>query len=344
MKNKPCQTGMTLIEIMIALLIGAFLLGGVLQIFVSSKQTYRMQEGLSRLQENSRYALEMLNKDLRLSGYQGCKSISELTPTNSAGGALPIIAPIPAAIIIGYNGSPASPPNNTWSPALPATLSGLPNPAITSGTDVITILYGESCGGYLSSDMANATADVQIFASNTCAVSANDLLLISDCSTADLFRADANSTTTTIKHTTSTLPNACAAPPCYKTTAEVFAYREYSYFIRTGASGEPSLWRLDNTKATGGNNPVEMIEGIENLQILYGVDTDADGTANYYETANNVNMSNVVSIRFTLLARTSDNLAAQTLNYDYNGSTGINPGDQRIRRVFTTTIAVRNRL
>ncbi len=71
MKNKPYQTGMTLIEILIALLIGAFLLGGVLQIFVSSKQTNRMQENLSRLQENGRFAMNFLTKDIRMAGYWG---------------------------------------------------------------------------------------------------------------------------------------------------------------------------------------------------------------------------------------------------------------------------------
>lgn len=76
MKSKAYQSGMTLIEIMIALLIGAFLLGGVLQIFVGSKQTNRMQEGLSRLQENGRFAMDFLAKDIRMAGYWGCISQS----------------------------------------------------------------------------------------------------------------------------------------------------------------------------------------------------------------------------------------------------------------------------
>ncbi len=72
MKSKTHQTGLTLIEIMIALLIGAFLLGGVMQIFINSRQTYRMQENLSRLQENGRFAMEFLAKDIRMAGYWGC--------------------------------------------------------------------------------------------------------------------------------------------------------------------------------------------------------------------------------------------------------------------------------
>ncbi len=341
------QTGMTLIEIMIALLLGAFLLGGVIKIFVNAKQTYGMQEGLSRLQENSRYALEILSKDLRLSGFQGCISVTALTPTNTA--AAPIIAPTPTSVIVGYNGSEASPATATWSPALPAALSGLATP-ITPGTDVITVVYGESCGGYLSADMASATSDVQISSSNTCGIAVGDPVLISSCNNADLFRASSGTTSTLIKHKNAAnvdvpLPAICATPPCYKTTAEVFAYRAYSYFIRPGTSGEPSLFRFDNTKAESSSNPIEILEGIENLQILYGEDTDADGVANQYKTAANVtDITDVASVRISILARTSENLASQTLTYDYNGATGINPGDRRIRRVFNATLAVRNRL
>ncbi|WP_445366349.1 PilW family protein [Methylomonas sp. BW4-1] len=346
------QTGMTLIEIMIALLLGAFLLGGVIKIFVNAKQTYGMQEGLSRLQENSRYALEILSKDLRLSGFQGCISITDLTPTNTATTAItsPVVAPAissptPATIIVGYNGSEASPVTTTWSPALPSALSGLATP-ITPGTDVITVVFGESCGGYLSADMASATSDIQISSANTCGIVDGDPVLISSCSNADLFRATTGTTSTLIKHNAVSLPATCASPPCYKTSSEVFAYRAYSYFIRPGASGEPALWRYDNTKAaSSSSNPVEILDGIENLQILYGEDTDADGVANQYKTAANVtDITDVASVRISLLARTSENLASQTLSYDYNGATGVNPGDRRIRRVFNATLAVRNRL
>ena len=58
---KTRQHGFTLIEIMIALVLGAFLIGGVLQIFLSSKQTYRMQDNLSRIQENGRFAMEFIS-------------------------------------------------------------------------------------------------------------------------------------------------------------------------------------------------------------------------------------------------------------------------------------------
>ena len=79
------QTGMTLIEIMIALLIGAFLLGGVLQIFIGSKQTYRMQEALSRLQENGRFAIDFIGQDIRMTSYWGCHSGARAPDIDIAG-------------------------------------------------------------------------------------------------------------------------------------------------------------------------------------------------------------------------------------------------------------------
>ena len=54
------QRGFTLIELMIAMLIGVFLMAGIIQIFISAKQGYRLQENLSRLQENGRFAMDFL--------------------------------------------------------------------------------------------------------------------------------------------------------------------------------------------------------------------------------------------------------------------------------------------
>lgn len=89
MKNKLNQAGLFLIELLIATLIGAFLLGGVLQVFISSKQTYRMQENLSRLQENGRFALQMISRDARTAGYRECYTApvlaSSISGTNNSG-------------------------------------------------------------------------------------------------------------------------------------------------------------------------------------------------------------------------------------------------------------------
>ena len=233
MKYNAYQTGMTLIEIMIALLIGAFLLGGVLQIFSGSQQTYRMQENLSRLQENGRFAMDFLAHDIRMAGYWGCLSGTNIDITG-------------------------------------ADNNAVAGDGIDNGTDTITLKGAfvltptGSCGV-----VADPTAAYYTDASSTIVYKINNAVLQQDT----------------------------------------------------------------NNQHNG------IVEGIENMQILYGVDTDdpltGDHVPNYYVAANPgwaaTDWAKVVSIRITITARTLDGNLTTT-------------GDGRIRRDFTTTIALRNRL
>lgn len=68
-RNK--QRGFSLIELMIALVLGLFIIGGVLSVFIGSSQTFNANEALSRVQENGRFAIELIAEDIRNSGYTG---------------------------------------------------------------------------------------------------------------------------------------------------------------------------------------------------------------------------------------------------------------------------------
>ena len=70
-QNFRPQSGMSLIELMISLLIGSILMIGALTIFVKSKETYRLNETMSRIQENARLALTILGPDMRLASFWG---------------------------------------------------------------------------------------------------------------------------------------------------------------------------------------------------------------------------------------------------------------------------------
>jgi type IV pilus assembly protein PilW len=119
------------------------------------------------------------------------------------------------------------------------------------------------------------------------------------------------------------------------------------YFLAAGADGAGALF-CDNTNTVGplALGPIELASGVENMQVLYGEDTDADGTANRYVTRTNVgNMDNVVSVRIALLLRSANEVATapDTRTYTLLG-TAYNPvDDRRLRRFYTTTIALRNR-
>lgn len=68
--NSIGQAGFTLVEIMVAITIGLVLLGGVVQIFVSNSQAYRVQDDLARVQENGRFAIDMIARNLRKAGFK----------------------------------------------------------------------------------------------------------------------------------------------------------------------------------------------------------------------------------------------------------------------------------
>ena len=75
--KKNRQHGLTLVEILVALVISLFLLAGLLQLFVSTRQSSRIQENLSRVQENGRFAIEYVSRVVRLAGYRSRDTIEQ---------------------------------------------------------------------------------------------------------------------------------------------------------------------------------------------------------------------------------------------------------------------------
>jgi type IV pilus assembly protein PilW len=344
---KKHQSGISLIEIMIALTIGLFLLAGLYQIFISTKQSYRLADAQSRLQENARYALELLNHDIRLAGYFGCSGVSATNPIVVANE--PLIAPhahpgngsvVAASIVTGGNnnasGSFSAGPALTVSPLTPLVWT----------TDAITVQFGESCGGFTTAPLStvNPTA-AAIPATNTCGTIRNGTgttsstlgtpLVISNCDSAHIFRASAG--TTQNKDAGTGVTSALGAT--YPAGSEIMLYRSYTYFIRENPAGQPSLYRLDNNDASS-VAAVEMVEGIEDMQITYGVDSDANDLPNQY-VASPADWTQVISVRVVLTVRSiEDNLTTAVRSYTYNGSA---ENDRRLVRTFATTIGLRNR-
>ncbi len=70
------QKGFSLVELMIALVVGLMLTAGVIRIFIANKQTYRVADANARIQENARFAIEILGRHLRLTGYRDTNNVS----------------------------------------------------------------------------------------------------------------------------------------------------------------------------------------------------------------------------------------------------------------------------
>ncbi len=178
-KQKYTQQGFSLIELMIALIIGLVLTGGAIQIFISSKATYRLESALARMQETGRYIVDAMAKDIRMAGYTGCSSRGNITPTVMANNPPPVDTS-PSNSITGFSNNA-----NTWQPVLPVGLAGF----VKTGTDVITLQRISECGANLTGNMGTVNANVQIFFPNTCVFTQNQAVIISDCTTADIFKS-----------------------------------------------------------------------------------------------------------------------------------------------------------
>ena len=102
-------------------------------------------------------------------------------------------------------------------------------------------------------------------------------------------------------------------------------------------------------KRYNGGQEFELVEGVEDMQITYGEDTDGDRTADAYRDADSVfDWSAVVSARIHLLVRSKDNnLSDAPMDYVFNGATvagsSLPTSDRYLRREFTATVTVRNR-
>lgn len=70
------QSGFTVIEVLVAVTISLILLLGVINIFDAGKQSYTLQNGVARLQENARYALEIMARSISLAGLNQSSTVN----------------------------------------------------------------------------------------------------------------------------------------------------------------------------------------------------------------------------------------------------------------------------
>ncbi|MGH1373243.1 MAG: PilW family protein [Cellvibrionaceae bacterium] len=323
------QAGLTLVELLIAMTLGIILTYGVTEIYINSKQTYRSQDGLARMQESARFALDFIARDIRSSGYVGCSNIKTITP--SVVTTTPSIAAYSLTNVLNGHHNLGS---QSWTPSLPTGVN-----SVVDDTDVITATGGGQCSTPLTADMAAVSDGLSMATANECGFSQNDVAIVANCSSADIFRI------TNAPGSSGQLSHADLAV-AYTTSAasEVLTYSSNTYFIRNDAtSGLPSLFVLDNTQNAGGSNPIALIEGVENMQIQYGIDTNADNVPEIYANASGtINWSQVVSTRITLLMRSIEETNAPSYTFTAGGTTKTYAAGP-MRKEFVSTVQIRNR-
>lgn len=336
--------GMSLIELLIAMTIGMLLMLGAVTLFSNNKRIYREVNSMGRLQENARFAIEILIRDIRMAGYSGCAdNISNVTNDVNGSSNDDNLYSFQNAVEGSESAANWQPSNSTDQTA-----------NIVATTDGITIRYLKPSGITVDNPFTPQTA-AAFFTNTPDGLSIGQVVAVTDCSDADVFQItnlqSSSSTKTTVTHNSGTGTPGNTSGTLSKTYSDdaqflILVSRRY-YVADLDGDGISGLYRQENTETTG----TELIEGVERMEILYGVDNDLDTVADSYVNAAGVTAAggwdNVVSVQLALLFQTiaqDFNSSLNTNTYTLLNSAAYDPTDDyRRRRIVTNTVQIRNR-
>lgn len=324
------QRGLTLIELMLAIVLGFLISAVVLSLYINTSRSLAQNERYAWMQENARFALRVLSEDLAMADFWGRVVATDTITTNvsSPTGDCGIDIDI-------FNGDSALLFNNYHDPA--AIEHFTPCATITAdvrpSTDVVAVKRVE--GSFTASTFVDA-ADVDGDSDTT------EILTLGD--------SDLNDGTVYLRSTGSAGTFVDDADPGNPpaTGQTDWQYSPRIYFVRdyTETPGDqlPALCRLALSGA-GLTASECLAEGIEDLHVEFGIDTDKDAVANIYtSTPTPADMENAVSARVFLLARSVEVDPHFTNDTQYVLGDAVVPAanDGYYRRVYSTTVALRN--
>lgn len=333
------QTGLSLIELMVAITLSALLLLGITQSYSDNIQSNAMQQAYARIQESGRFAMEMMSHDIRMADYWGCLSNNttsdihnnlDTSASNYATDAAPLVNSFQQSGLSGQDNVPAG-----------TTVAGM---SVVAGTDVLTLTGagGSSSIQVVPPYMNTSSAALHVSTGNS--LKQGDILMVTDCSGGDVFEVTNSnpSTSGTVDHNTGTVTvvgnGTKNLSRVYGGDTEIMTLTSKTYFIATGTNGRPSLYLSTN------GVPVEMVPNVENMEITYGEDTNGDKVVDVYHDASAVtNMEAVLSVRVKLIISSANSGFGVTgSSMTVNGSTIA--ADGRLRKVFVSVSNIRNRM
>lgn len=369
------QKGFSLIELMVAMTIGLFIMGGVYQVFASTKQSNRILEAEAEMQENARFAFYMMTSIIQEAGNFGCQTSSALTSYSLVNTTDKTFRP--SHVIEGWEAK-----NTSYGKPYKAKVNSGVSQTLTQhwltssdavkdfGTkskkysDILKVWYTKKQQAQLRNPIDLSTGVLTFSALSPIDLKKGDIIAINDCQTVTFAQVCAceeaecvgNDTQADINQASCKKPGNKAFNFTYlnEQTTQISVLQSAIFFVGKRAdsvsgykNNMPSLYvrYLDNDATSGRKE--EILEGVESLQILYGEDGgDNDKSPNYYISADKVvNWNNVVSIRLALLLRShKNNVLTGGQDLSFNGMPIVVDNDDRyLRRVFTTTISLRNR-
>lgn len=379
------MSGFSLVELMVAIAISVLLLMGVVALFVSSRASYETTERLSRIQENGRFALDQLAGDVRATGYNDCSRAT--TGSRAADYRLNVtLAPFPPPLA-GEEPEPdpdVEPvtPDPRWNFVQPvfgiqSTGDGfeLPEgleladldlePAANPAGDILVLRVPnrEARSMELRMPQTQAFEPLTVRHFNPVPFAVGDTVMVSDCEARAFFQVTSyNAGTGEVGHAVIGATDGGATGVDrpgnrsstfvhpFKNGATIVPINTMIYYL---APSRDDAQRMSLYRKTGGSaRSDEIAEGIERLEVQYGIDDDpVDARVDTYVPAQDVDDWNaVMTAQIALLARAPDEYGTDRDQQTYvllSEPEVIQAGpfnDRNMRKVFTATLALRNQV
>lgn len=315
------QRGFTLVELMIALTLGLLLVLGLSQVFIASKQGYRVQESSGRMQESVRFALEAIGREIRHADFWGGIE--------------------PSQIVDGLPASTSAPCNTRWHGNFARGIEGFE--------------------GAASSPVSGCTVESYIPNSDVLAVRYADpnklptaaIIAETDNAARLFFRSLVGRTGQAFLG-----GDLSAAVTAVPELEGAFNYRYRSVVLSLGipTTGPqiPTLYICDSQRRCGmttGSNPDPLVEGVEQMQFEYGLDGNNDGIADRFSPASSITTTQgwaqVAAVRVGIILRGDEiDDFSDTTTYSLPGGASYTPAaavQKFQRRVLVKDFQVRNR-
>jgi type IV pilus assembly protein PilW len=371
MTMQRCNRGVSLVELMISLTLGLLIIQGVSEIYLAARKTFRNEDALARMQENARTAFDYLARDLRMTGFIGC------APALAESGIINILHQADsvwyknmiAQPLIGYDNASQS----RW-PRFPAELAGVTGSVIAG--DVISVLHADN--SQVLRVRRHDKGKFQFTLDQPHTVKQGTLLIVTeaDCSRTAVFQnTDSSDNDSILQHgsgahagDTQSLGSPQGALYTFQPNASIYPLSASTYFIgkadpdsiANNGDEYPALFVEKLYANASTHMPAtrreELIDGVQDMQIVYGEDLDGDRNADQYVTANNVtDWTRILAVNISLLMVSrpdepgiSEHNAVYAIDRngdgdtDDNGETSI-AHDHLLRKLFNSSISLRNR-
>lgn len=329
-RTAAAMRGFSLIEMMIAMVLGLVVMAGVGSVFLSNQKVYRTNKALSDVQDSARVAFEMLARDIRHAGLTACSNSGRVANVLNVGPAYSGSAAAPAwwgnwnNAVRGFDG------NDTDTP------TGNADGDRVAGKPSLQLLGGDEVSYSVAShDSANAQFTLNEASTE---LGTGDVFIVCDYDHATIFKSsNVSATAKTVSHATTAgncsiglgYPTSCGSANFYTFGANAYLTRlnVADWYIGKNADGGTSLYRLG--RAGGTPTRQEMVRGVTDLQFLY----HQNGLATFVKATNVTNWGDVTAVQATL---TMEGGRAPT------GAEQPGTDNAPLSRRFTVTTTVRN--